>query len=333
MLTAKRTAVLGKPPAPSTPTGLVATGGALQVVLTWTAQPGVTFELWRGSAPGNESLVTFGLTGTGTTDTGLSSGTLYYYVIYSVQNGVRSVLPSNEVSAYTNSSLLTGLQAYYNFTTLTTDNSGHGNTLTNNNGVTQGAGIIGQAANLVVSSAQFLSLADNAFVDFTSQLSISHWFKFTATGDAANQAMISKGNHLSNLEWLINIPAGSGHVGFFLGSTSAAIFGSANGTTLTNGNWYHVAVVYDGSLTGNSSRVKMWINGVSQTLTFAGTFPSANTPAAGSFFIGKLGGATPEYCDGLIDEIALANVAWTSTQIAALYGSGSPPAYPFQGVS
>lgn len=46
------------------------------------------------------------------------------------------------------------------------------------------------------------------------------------------------------------------------------------GAALAVGTWVHIASVYDGSGAANADRQKIYINGVAQVLTFAGTVPS-----------------------------------------------------------
>jgi predicted esterase len=74
-------------------------------------------------------------------------------------------------------------------------------------------------------------------------------------------------------------------------TTNSVHFTVANGTdvkgvTASNvvspNTWYHIAAVFDGAQTGNANRMKIYINGVSQTLSFTGTIPaitSGSTPS------------------------------------------------------
>jgi fibronectin type 3 domain-containing protein len=92
--------------APAAPTGLTATGGTGNVVLTWSppASNGgaaVTgYNLYRGTTSGGESStpVATSITGTSFTDTGLTNGTTYYYTVAAV-NAVGSSPQSSEASA------------------------------------------------------------------------------------------------------------------------------------------------------------------------------------------------------------------------------------------
>src|SRR5262249_55465602 len=84
---------------PAAPTGLVASPGDGQVTLSWNAASGSTsYNVYRGTASGTETLVRSGVTGTTTTDTALANGTTYYYRVSAV-NAVGEGRASAEVSA------------------------------------------------------------------------------------------------------------------------------------------------------------------------------------------------------------------------------------------
>lgn len=87
--------------APSAPTGLTATAGQDQVSLSWTAGSGATsYNVYRGTSSGGESstAIATGVTGTTYTNTGLTSGTKYYFEVAAV-NSAGTSGKSNEASA------------------------------------------------------------------------------------------------------------------------------------------------------------------------------------------------------------------------------------------
>ena len=86
-------------PVPTAPTGLTATSGNTQVILTWTAVTGATsYSLYRATVSGAETLYKTNLTGTTYTDTGLTDGTVYFYTLSAVNTSGASA-QSNEASA------------------------------------------------------------------------------------------------------------------------------------------------------------------------------------------------------------------------------------------
>jgi len=87
------------PSVPPVPTGLMATAGDQQVSLTWNASSGATgYHLKRGTASGGPYSQVAAPSGTSDTDTGLSDGTTYYYVVSAV-NSVGESANSGQVAA------------------------------------------------------------------------------------------------------------------------------------------------------------------------------------------------------------------------------------------
>jgi fibronectin type 3 domain-containing protein len=85
-------------PSPAVPTGLSATAGNAQVSLTWSASTGATsYHVKRSTASGAETQIA-APTSSSYTDTGLTNGTKYFYVVSAVNSGGESA-NSAEVSA------------------------------------------------------------------------------------------------------------------------------------------------------------------------------------------------------------------------------------------
>ncbi|MBI2819597.1 MAG: hypothetical protein HYX73_06435 [Acidobacteria bacterium] len=89
-------------PVPATPSNLVATGGPgkKQIKLSWNAAQGATsHNIYRGTASGGPYVLTAtGVSSTNYTNTGLSSGTTYYYVVTGVNSSGEGPA-SNEATA------------------------------------------------------------------------------------------------------------------------------------------------------------------------------------------------------------------------------------------
>jgi fibronectin type 3 domain-containing protein len=87
------------PPPPSAPAGLVATAGNAQVMLTWTASTGATsYNVKRSTTNGSGYQTVGSPTTTSFTNTGLTNGTTYYYVVTAVDSAGESG-PSSQARA------------------------------------------------------------------------------------------------------------------------------------------------------------------------------------------------------------------------------------------
>ena len=102
---------------PAAPANLTASGGVAQVSLNWNAVSGVSgYNVKRSlNNGGTYTPVISGLAATNYTDTGLSNGTTYYYVVSSVSAGCNESTNSAQASATTTASVLSysAWQAYY----------------------------------------------------------------------------------------------------------------------------------------------------------------------------------------------------------------------------
>lgn len=93
----------------------------------------------------------------------------------------------------------------------------------------------------------------------------------------------------------------------------AANYGSvANSST----SGQYMSLVYDGSQSGNANRLKLYIGGAQQTLSFSGTIP-ATSNAQTTLVVGRYNTTSP-YWDGMIGEVIGYNRALSSTERTAV---------------
>jgi len=96
------------PTVPAAPTGLTATAGNAQVALSWTASAGATsYTVKRAITAGGPYTDVTTVTGTSYTNTGLTNGTTYYYVV-SASNSAGSSANSTQASATPSGGSATG---------------------------------------------------------------------------------------------------------------------------------------------------------------------------------------------------------------------------------
>lgn len=156
----------------------------------------------------------------------------------------------------------------------------------------------------------YISIADDPIFDFTTgAFSVCVWFNAANLNTTANERLVSKGITGSAEGWEFAILASTD--GLWFGDSAGLVYTS---TDITDGNFYHACGVYDGS--GGFSGLKIYVDGVSQSLAEAGTFTGVqvtNEPLAIGCLIS--GGTPQHYFDGLIAQVRIYNRALSAKEI------------------
>lgn len=194
-------------------------------------------------------------------------------------------------------------------------------------GTGQGMDLFSRRAEIVAPSFSFgNSLLTDGIDDFVtigevtefisaSSCTISYWM------DVATAQVCPMGKSAINNARFEVLKFSDNNLYFVINSGTTGNFGSVSYVPYL-GTQAHIVAIFDGSLTGNVNRAKVYINGVQQSLTFSGTIPSTTSAEAtwelnrnSSFGIG-LGAA--QY-----NEVAIFQSALTSADVAELYNSGN----------
>lgn len=213
------------------------------------------------------------------------------------------------------SSLLDGLLAFWNLENVS-DNSGNGNLLTSNAGVTFIGGKIENAATLVSASSQYLNLAALSSPINTGSSSI--WFRSSNTGNASRFWELGTTNNRVTV--VINT---GGTVELFGQRAGSTAFQIVSGGGFMDGNWHNAIAVW------NASGATLYVDGVSvgtpfvgdATLTLPATLPltlgtSVITPGALLF-------------NGQLDAGGFWMRSLNAAQIAAAYNGNRGIQWPF----
>lgn len=97
---------------------------------------------------------------------------------------------------------------------------------------------------------------------------------------------------------------------------------------ITAGTWATVAVVYDGTQTGNANRLKFYVNGTQVALTFYGTIGSSYASNNGAFEVGRWNaGGTISYGNGAVSNVCVYSTALTGGNITSLH-NGEDVGFP-----
>jgi hypothetical protein len=87
-------------------------------------------------------------------------------------------------------------------------------------------------------------------------------------------------------------------------------------TDVTDGNWHHVAMTYNGAVTNN---VRLFVDGQEE----ANEMRPYSTTSRGILTIGHSGVGPGDFYNGLVDEVSIYNGPLTASEIAAIYNAGS----------
>lgn len=190
-----------------------------------------------------------------------------------------------------------------------------------NNGTRTGAptfsqpGILGNSIALSGTN-QYFTIPDSVNYDNTSVLTLSVWFYPTVV-DANPRGIVSKrvASVALNNSYSVFLHTGGKLYVDTVGTTNR--FSSSS--TIVANQWYHIAVVYNGSL-AVGARTKLYLNGI---LDATGTGPVSIGNTNSNLYIGTLNDAYGVYFQGRIDEFALWKSAMSDGQVAQLYRRGS----------
>ncbi len=171
---------------------------------------------------------------------------------------------------------------------------------------------------------------DNTFTGSGVKFTLSVWIKQSA--NMANHMIIAKYGSTncgeSNRQFILRILNGQVQFRWYIGLGTNNWRALTASTTLSIGNWQHVAITYDGSISTSDGkdRVKIYIDGNNDntTLTTAGSLGNMSNGGAYLTF-GHATGSTgsscfPNYYNGAIDDIGIYDGVLSATEIVEIFG-------------
>ena len=187
-------------------------------------------------------------------------------------------------------------------------------------------GILGKSRDFEASETEYLTAPDGGSTDVSGanqSISIVCWVKLESdTGDY--QSIIAKYNSGSNwrqykLLYTYNGSALDDNVLYFLlSSDGSASSGCIGATDINDGEWHHLACVYD------DTDQRIYIDG--ELDSNGADNPKAYTDGIGDeiapFFLGTTGTGADDFFDGIIDEVAIFSRALTALEIKDIYQHG-----------
>jgi fibronectin type 3 domain-containing protein len=297
---------------PAAPTGLSAILGHNQVTLSWNVSAAATsYNVKRATTSGGPyTTVASGVTSTNYTNTGLTNGVTYYYVV-SASNGIGTGPDSAEVTA-TPSTLVVHLKFDETSGTLAADSSGRAFHASLVNGASFSVGAFGSALALTTNSPQYASLPSGVTSGITN-FTVSTWVKVNAF---ANWQRIfdfgaGTGNYMFLTTQYTPTAPNNAKLRFGIRTTVAAEQSvSGNSIGLPTNAWAHVAVTRSGNM------VSLYVNGA---LAGSGsiTLNPSDLGVTTQNYLGKSQFNDP-YLNGNLDDFRLYSHAMSVGDIAAL---------------
>ena len=225
------------------------------------------------------------------------------------------------------SALTTSLNAYYRMDEASgnrSDSSGNGLTLTDNNTIASTTGHLGaNCADFTAANSEFGNHADASAYAFTTKLSINGWLYKDA--NSANESICGQWTYQTDGSWQLMCDS-AGALFIYLATTSndaGNTSGKTGNTFFSTGSWHMFTVTYDGSVTGNASRLRLFLDGCEKEIaTFNGTIPSSLLDSAGDFVVGEFAGLG-RYWDSKMEHIGLWALQLSNAKIKALWNSGT----------
>jgi len=149
-----------------------------------------------------------------------------------------------------------------------------------------------------------------------SSFTVLGWFNQTTL----DQQRFMFGTYIStsNLIGCYTWSDGNMYVDIRNGSITYGMFDYS--TAVSAETWFHCACVFNGSGATDADKIKIYINGVNQTLSYNGTLPTSTNATQGDFRIGGLENYTQEWL-GKIANTHIYNRALSSTEVLHNYNA------------
>lgn len=310
-------------PVGTVPINLTVAAGDAQNILEWSPVFNSTYNIQRSTTPGGPYTTLANQTATSFTDTAVSNGTVYYYIVASTD----STALSPEVTASPNTGQMTYLKFDETSGIRAIDSWGakHGTLAA---AATRAAGKAGSALKLNGNANAYATLPAG-IVSTLSDFTVSSWVKMDAM---ANWMRVFDFGNSTTQYMFLSVQAGTTTVN----NVSSSIVRYAiknNGTELNVSfpyifplnTWVHLAVTQSGDtarlyINGNLVSSNTTINIKPQQLTPAGTATGTSLN-----YLGKSQFSDPLF-NGVIDEFKIYKRALSAAEIA--FTAYTPPIAP-----
>lgn len=169
----------------------------------------------------------------------------------------------------------------------------------------------------------YADLGDLPNTEGATQLTWSLWIKPSSIGTSI--CVICKANSGADTQQAWRIGSSSTATTFMARIPATTTDVTTMGTVANaynDGTWLHAVVVFDGTLSGNSNRLKIYFDGKQQTVSYSGTIPAALNSTTSNARIGSSSDAGAFY-NGEVDDLRIYNYPLSLDQIRKVYNEGA----------
>ncbi|MBK9037962.1 MAG: LamG domain-containing protein [Bdellovibrionales bacterium] len=175
------------------------------------------------------------------------------------------------------------------------------------------SGVLNSAMTFESASSEFIDFGQLPEIEQVSRVSLVAWVKRSSSGSK----LLIGGHEPSGAYDSIFLELWDDGTLNAIVTNSSYYYGGSR--ALNDTQWHHIAMVFDGTLTGDANRLKAFIDGVQVPLVFSGggSLPSLTPDLSTNFMIGTNGEGG--FSDGSIDEISVWSRALGAVEMRTLY--------------
>ena len=168
----------------------------------------------------------------------------------------------------------------------------------------------------------YVDAGNGASLRITGSFTITAWINPSAFPGTDDNPVINKEDITPGCSYALNVTRDNGPEQFYVLVSNDGVCGPSainaqrySATTLSAGQWYHITGVYDAA----AQTLHVYLNGVLNDGTLAGTVPAAINNTAGNVNIATRGSDTNLHFQGTIDDARVYNRALSAAEIWQLY--------------
>ena len=173
-------------------------------------------------------------------------------------------------------------------------------------------------------SGDSIDAGDIELIDGSAALTVCAWIRQTVL--AVNESIVAKWDYSTQGTFGFQTGAlAAGRLTAYL-ATSLNDVGSGSrtdtsGAVISPDRWHHVAFVFAGHESGDTARMRIYVDGVAAECTQGSGAVPANLTAAGSATvkIGTFGGSLRRWFNGQIDDVRIYNRPLSRTELRAIH--------------